>query len=100
MPIRNHTAAKEAKYGQKMIEVKVRFWTNQIAKEKDKVIPKHAWTAGVVRMERNDAHGLIPSKSAPFNSLLDLGLSIEKVLIAHGVILHPGRKMKKYIVRK
>jgi hypothetical protein len=97
---RNQTAAKEAKYGQKMIEVKVRFWTDQIAKKKDKVIPKHAWAAGTVRIKRNDAHGIGPSSPIPFNSLLDLGLSIVKVLIAHGVILHPGRKMKKYIFKK
>lgn len=97
MPIKSDIAAKEAKHGQKMIEVKVRFWTDDMAAEKGKVIPKNAWTSGVVRVERNEAHGIKPSAPVPFNSLLDLGSSIEKVLIDQGVVLHPSRKMKKYI---
>ena len=46
----------------------LRFWTNNISPEKGKVIPKHAYAAGVVRMERNK----------------------------HAIVLHPGRKMLKY----
>jgi hypothetical protein len=30
----------------KMIEVKVKFWTNDIARQKSKVIAKHAWQSG------------------------------------------------------
>ena len=97
MPIKSDILAKEAKHGQKMIEVKVRFWTDDMADEKGKVIPKNAWTSGVVRVEKNEAHGIKPSAPAPFNSLLDLGASIEKVLIEHGVVLHASRKMKKYL---
>jgi hypothetical protein len=78
-------AAKEAKHGEKMIEVKIRFWTNDIAGTKDKVIRRHAWSSGVVRVERNDAHGISPSRGVPFNSLLDVGVAIEKALVAHGI---------------
>ena len=46
----------EAKQGEKMIEVKLRFWTNDISPEDGKVVPKHAWTSGVVRMEKNKSH--------------------------------------------
>ena len=87
----------EAKQGEKMVEVKLRFWTNDIAKEPGKVVPKHAWAAGVVRVERNKSHGLEPGKPEPFHSLLDVGAVIEKVLIEHGIVLHPSAKMKKYI---
>jgi hypothetical protein len=31
-----------AKHGEKVIEIKLRFWTNDIAKEKDHIFPKHA----------------------------------------------------------
>jgi len=79
-----------------MIEVKLRFWTNDISPEKGNVIPKHAWAAGVVRMERNKSHRVEPSAPQPFHSLLDVGSVIEKVLIAHGIVLHPGQKMRKY----
>ncbi len=90
-------AAKHAHHGEKMIEVKVRFWTDKIAAQKGKIIPKSAWTSGVVRIERNAAHGIRPSAPVPFNSLLDLGTAIEKVLIKHGVALRPSRKMRKYV---
>jgi hypothetical protein len=89
--------SREAKHGEKMIEIKLRFWTDDIAEEQGRVIPKHAWTGGVVRMEANKSHGIAPKKPAVFNSLLDVGAVIEKVLIEHGVILHPSGKMRKYM---
>jgi len=88
---------KEASHGQKMIEVKLRFWTNDIAKEKGKIIPKHAWSSGVVRLERNEAHGIDPGNPLLFYSLLDVGAVIEKALIQHGVRIHTSSRMKKYI---
>jgi hypothetical protein len=59
-------AAQEAKHGEKMIEVKLRFWTNDIAEKKGDVIPKHAWSSGVVRVERNDSHGIKPDHLCRF----------------------------------
>lgn len=90
-------AEREAQHGEKMIEVKLRFWTNGIAEEKGKITPKNAWSAGVVRIERNDSHGITPGKPQPFHSLLDIGSVIEKVILEQGVVLHPSRKMKKYL---
>ena len=88
---------REAKYGEKMIEVKVRFWTNNIAYKEGLIKPKHAWASGVVRMERNDSHDIVPSYPVPFNSLMEISSVIERVLIEHGVQLHCDRKMAKYI---
>jgi hypothetical protein len=90
-------AAREAKHGEKMIEVKIRFWTDDISRESGKVIPKHAWTSGVVRIQGNKAHQIVPSRPKPFNSLLDVGAAIEKTLKENGIVLHVGRGMKKYI---
>lgn len=87
---------QEAKHGEKMIEVKLRFWTNKIATGDDQIIPKHAWCAGVVRIERNKSHGIIPGKPLPFHSLLDVGAVIEKVLIENEIKLHPSRRSRKY----
>jgi hypothetical protein len=89
--------ALEAKHGERMIEIKLRFWTNDIATEPGQIIAKNAWTAGVVRMERNNSHGITPLNPAPFHSLLDIGAVVEKVLIAHGVVLHPSKRMRKYV---
>jgi hypothetical protein len=97
MPTKKDAAPLDAKQGERMIEVKLRFWTNDISPEKGKIIPKHAWAAGVVRMEGNKSHGIAPSSPRPFHSLLDVGAVIEKVLIEHDIVLHAGRKMKKYV---
>jgi hypothetical protein len=44
--------AREAKHGQKMISVNVRFWTDELT-EQGKILPKHAWVHGVVHLETN-----------------------------------------------
>lgn len=89
-------AARDAEYGSDMIEVKLRFWTNNISETKGQLVPKHAWAAGNVRVEPNDAHGIKPRKPEQFHTLLDIGAAIEKVLIEHGIVIHPSRKMSKY----
>ena len=97
MSTSNSNVSTEAKHGKKMIEVSLRFWTNDLAESKDKIKPKHAWSSGVVRMQGNESHGIVPGNPKPFHSLLDVGAVIEAVLISHGVILHPSRRMKKYM---
>jgi hypothetical protein len=90
-------ADREAQHGEKMIEVKIRFWTDGLAAESGKNQPKHAWAAGVVCMDSNRSHGISPKNPVPFNSLLDVGAKIEQVLLDHGVVLHRSTRMKKYI---
>ncbi|HTR43355.1 MAG TPA: hypothetical protein VMH87_17215, partial [Pseudomonadales bacterium] len=89
--------ARVAKHGEKMIEVRVRFWTDGITGNKDTVIPKHAWDSGMVSMERNEVHGIKPASWQPFNSILDLQSVIAKVLIEHEVTLHTNRKSRKLL---
>jgi hypothetical protein len=91
---------REAAQGEKMIEVKLRFWTNDIAEESGKILQKHAWSSGVVRLERNRSHGIEPGKPLPFHSLLDVGAIVEKALIEHGIVLHPSKRMQKYISKE
>jgi len=88
---------KRAKHGEKMIEVSVRFWTDDIAGQKELILPRHAWTGGVVRIQRNQAHGIKPSKDVIFNSLLELPFAIEKVLLAERITLHGTSRTRKYI---
>ena len=94
--VKKDIVAKDAKWGQKMIELKIRFWTDGLAEEPSKILPKHAWASGVVRIKRNEAHGIRPNEPLPFNSLMDLPADIEKVLTGHGIILHSPTRMKKY----
>lgn len=93
----NKLAAKEAAHGQKMIEVKVRFWTNDIADNKNEIVPKHAWDKGVVRIAANRSHGTSAGRPIPFNSMLELGRSIERCLVESGIKLHPGKRSRRYI---
>src|SRR5262245_50003155 len=98
MPHSSDAVSREAAQGERMIEVKLRFWTNDLSDEgRGNVIPKHAWTGGVVRMERNNTHGIIPGPARPFHSLLDIGAVIERTLLEHGVVLHPSKRMRKYL---
>jgi len=88
--------AKAAKHGLKMLEVRVRFWTDDIAVKKGEIIPKHAWGSGVINIDRNEAHGLTPEKWLPFNSMAEIPAALEKCLIENGVKIISSRKMKKY----
>ena len=89
--------SREAKYGERMIEVRVRFWTNGIAQGEGEIVPKHAWSSGTVRIQRNESHGIVPKNPRPFDSCVELPLVIAKVLMEHGVILHHYSKMSQYI---
>ena len=89
----------KAKQGEKMIEIKLRFWTNDIAEKEGEIIPKHARTSGVVRIEPNKTHGIISVDTIHFHSLLDIGAAIEKLLINNDIKLLPSAKMEKYIER-
>lgn len=92
----DEVAAKDAKHGEKMIEIKVRFWTDGI-EDAERIKPKHAWSSGVIRIARNKSHSIVPGRPRPFNSLLELGSVIERVLMEHSIVLYPSRKMSKYI---
>jgi len=88
--------SREAAHGSRMIEIKVRFWTNELA-DKGRVLPKEGWTSGVVRITPNKAHGIGPGAAVPFNSLSELPAKIEKVLIDNEITLHLVGKSAKYI---
>ncbi len=88
---------REAKWGQKMIEVKVRFWTNGLAVVKGNIKPMYAKGSGVVRIKKNRAHGITPGRPIHFRSLMDLPAKIEKLLIQEGILIRRSRQMHKYI---
>ena len=85
-----------AKHGEKMIEVTIRFWTNDLA-EAGMILPKHDWTSGMVDVRKNAAHGLGGHEPLPFQTLMDLPGKIEEVLIREGITLHPSSSMRHYL---
>jgi hypothetical protein len=94
----NNPKAVKAEIGDRMIELRVKFWTDGIAEKHGEVIPKHAWDSGRVVMATNHAHGIKwGHKGGIFNSILDLPSVIAKILTDHGVTLHLNTKSRKLI---
>ena len=94
----NAAAERKANYGEKMIEVRVRFWTDEITNTPKVILPKHAWDYGYVEIAANTSHGLKQSgSSVKFGSVLELPQAIADLLVQEGVQLHIGAKLGKLI---
>jgi hypothetical protein len=94
--------AVTAATNEKMIEVRLRFWTNNLvgeAGEHGQIRPKHAWDKGVAIMTTNKTHGIKSEDPTPFNSMMEITQAVEKVLLQHGVKLHSGDRSRKLIVK-
>ena len=86
-----------ANRGEKTIEVRVRFWTNDIAETEGHIRPKHCWSYGVVTVPHNGSHGISSGDPRTFNSLMELTFAIEQALIDADVKIHTGGKPNLYI---
>ena len=53
--------------------VYLRLWTNEISPVPDTVIPKHAWSSGMVTVVKNESHGIPSSEWRPFHFLAIVG---------------------------
>ena len=92
---------REAKHGEKMISLDVRFWTDGIAETADMIVPKHAVAAGVVKLNRNDSHGIkTTANPVIFNTPMQLLEAIEELLIQEGITLHLSSTMRRYISKE
>ncbi len=89
--------AVKAKYRERMIEVRVRFFTNGIDPRKGYIVPKHGWPNGTVQIDRNESHGIEPGNALHFASLMEIPLAIEKMLIKHDIKIHRARRLANYI---
>jgi hypothetical protein len=95
MPPNTHTT-EHPTLDAKMIELRIKFWTNGIAETPGAIRQRHSWDRGVVEMRRNRRHGINPERPKPFASLMDLPAVIEKVLIAHDIKLHHSNRSRTY----
>jgi hypothetical protein len=69
----------------------------EIARRQGAVLPGHAMTKGVVRMDRHSAHGVGGGRARPFNSLMEIPATLERVLMDQGITLHACGKMRRYL---
>ena len=83
--------------GEKTIELRVRFFTNDIANRQGNILPKHAWDSGSVYTVVNESHG-IATQGATFNSLPQVITAIEKVLMREGIQIHPSHGARSLYV--
>lgn len=86
----------KAKHGEKMIELRVRLWTDQMAEGEGEIVPKHAWGGGTVAIESNPSHGIRSGEHIHFNSMAQLPAAIERALIDSKVVIHKSRRERKY----
>jgi hypothetical protein len=99
MPTTTETTEREAQaqHGQKMIEITLRFWTDDIA-QPGHILPKHCHGYGVAKLSPNPSHGIVHARPTPFNSLSEIPRVIEELFIDHGINVHPDSRMRKYLL--
>ena len=88
---------QKALRGERTLEIRVRLWTDGIADGKGLIRPKHAWSAGFVRVKPNKSHGVTTCPDLKFNSLMELPAVLEKIFIKHGITIHPIFRMQQYL---
>lgn len=74
----------DAPHSDKMIEITIKFWTDDIAEGEGKVLPKHMHNSGMIRLSANRTHN-IPSAPTPFRSVTELPAKIEEMLERHKI---------------
>ena len=90
------TAARKPSH--KMIEVKLRFWTDSIADKPGGIVQKRAWDKGYATVSANELHGINKcSKEVKFNSILEIHSAVAGALEDAGVTLYTGHKLRKLI---
>ena len=91
--------AKKAAQKERMIQIRVRFWTHDIVEGEGYILPKHARSRGRIELMTNHSHGIegLKDKKISFESLMELPAKIEELLIREGITLHMSPKMQKYM---
>lgn len=65
-------------------------------KREGKVSPGHVWPCGFIVIDNDSVHAKKPIKRA-FNSLAEIPLALERLLIDGGITVHRARRMEEYI---
>jgi hypothetical protein len=86
----------QAQRGEKMLEIRIKLWTDRIANAREEIVPKHAWDSGIVYMPGNKSHDIKSSASEKFHTLLGLPRAIESQLLKNHIQLHLSRCTRKY----
>jgi len=83
------------RYGKQTIQLSVRLYADDMD-GRGNYWQKHAWDRGTVYTIKNEDLG-IESHQSHFNSLAELPLAVEKLLIKAGVTIHTSVRGSKYL---
>jgi hypothetical protein len=86
---------EKAPLGEKMIEVKVRFFTDGLAPD-GQILPRHGYAAGEVRVTRNPSHDIRPGEPVMFNSMAEMPYAVEKTLRDHNIKIELSSRERRY----
>jgi ASC-1-like (ASCH) protein len=86
-----------APQGQKMIEVRVRFFTDGHAPS-GQILPKHGHANGEVRIARNPSHDIRPGEPIMFNSIAEMPYAVERALRDHNIKIELSSRERRYRV--
>ena len=87
-----------ARDNEKMIELKIKFFTNNISVWKDYVVKKLGWQSGYVYASINKTHGIESKKPVFFHSLMELPQAIEETLLKQDIKLKSTKRTKEYLI--
>jgi len=92
--LRESRGEKKVEHGDKVIKIEVHFWTNDIASDEKRRIPKVAWDSGTIHILKNEGHGIKRSEPIHFNSLSELQSTIETAFKKRRMSLLHSRKYR------
>jgi len=72
-------------HGKKTIEVRLRFFTDDLAQQDGHIVPKHCWSIGGASMPVNEDHGIESRQTVLFNSIAAILPAIEELFSANGI---------------
>jgi hypothetical protein len=84
---------KKAKWGERMIKVEIKFFTNDLPKG-TKVDERTAWFKGLVKLSKNASRGIKPTK-LNFNSKAELLPKLNQLLQDNNInLVKPSKKVE------
>ncbi|MCK4445140.1 MAG: hypothetical protein KAW09_11390 [Thermoplasmata archaeon] len=87
---------KNVPQGKRMIELRIRFWTNDIdGNPKGTITQKVCWDSGYVYVVKNNSHGIESKGQSRFRGLCELLGSVEKVLRKQNIKLQMGARTQE-----
>lgn len=94
--LREERGEKTIEHGDRTIKIELHFWTDGIASERGKVVPKVCWDSGMIHILKNEGHGIERLEPIPFNSLSELEQKLEEAFRKAGIVVLKSKQKLYY----